>query len=103
MRRSTVSARRPTIALVTPPRSRGAIVAALEHRAGPPPLHFPEEELVPESQHNLERRTVLYRSLRLELRRRASVGSDQFVYWNPLDPTWVVAPDVFVRLGRPQP
>lgn len=29
------------------------------------------------------------------------IGSDQFVYWDPTDPSECLAPDAFVRLGAP--
>ena len=37
--------------------------------------------------------------LRAALGAGATVGSDQFVYWNAADPRRCLAPDVFVRLG----
>jgi len=65
----------------------------------PVQLRFPEEETVPETKRHLEIRTTLYQSLKLALGERASIGSDQFVYWDPTDPRQCLAPDVFVRLG----
>jgi Putative restriction endonuclease len=56
---------------------------------------------VPETGVHLEVRTALYLVLRREIGGRAVVGSDQFVYWDPTDPTKCVAPDVMVRLGEP--
>ena len=64
-----------------------------------PPLHFPEEEQVTEGELHLEVRLLLRAVLKLELEGRATVGSDQFVYWNARDPQRCLAPDVFVRLA----
>lgn len=67
----------------------------------PRPLHFPVEEFVPEGKRHLEIRTALYQLLKAGFADRAWIGSDQFVYWDPTDPTACLAPDVFVRLGGP--
>jgi len=67
----------------------------------PEPRHFPVEAPVPETLRHLELRTALYLSIRLELRGRATVSSDQFVYWDPTDPEQCLAPDVAVRRGSP--
>ena len=65
----------------------------------PEPVYFPESEEVPETNENLERRAALYFSLKHELAASATVGSDQFVYWDPTTAKKRLAPDVFVRLG----
>jgi Uma2 family endonuclease len=65
----------------------------------PLPLHFPVEAQVPESMRHLELRTALFQILKLAFRDRAAIGSDQFVYWDPTDPSACLAPDTFVRLG----
>jgi hypothetical protein len=65
-----------------------------------PPLRFPEEETVTESDAHLEQRLLLRDSLKLELASAATVGSKQFVYWNARDPGTRLAPDVFVKLGH---
>jgi hypothetical protein len=67
----------------------------------PQPLHFPVEERVPETGRHLELRTVLFQIVRDGFRDRATVGSEQFVYWDPTDPKQCCAPDLFVRLGTP--
>jgi len=67
----------------------------------PVPVHFPVDELVPETKEHLELRTALYQILKLGFADRALIGSDQFVYWDPTDPSACLAPDVFVRLGGP--
>lgn len=67
----------------------------------PSPTFFPSEEEVPETSVHLRLRTALFLVLDRELRGRAFVGSDQFVYWDPTDATACVAPDVVVRLGGP--
>jgi Uma2 family endonuclease len=67
----------------------------------PSPLFFPSEEEVPETAIHLRLRTALFLILERELRGRAFVGSDQFVYWDPTDPKACLAPDVLVRMGGP--
>jgi hypothetical protein len=67
----------------------------------PAPLHFPEEEEVPENKRHLELRTLLYQLLKFAFADHASIGCDQFVYWDPTDPRACLAPDGFVRLGEP--
>jgi len=67
------------------------------------PLHFPEEAKVPESQRHYEIRTALYQLLSFWLRDRATVGSDQFLYFDASNPKACLAPDVFVQLGTPGP
>ena len=56
---------------------------------------------MPETKRHLELRTLLYQVLKLELAAHATVGSEQFVYWDASDPTRCLAPDAFVRLGTP--
>ena len=63
------------------------------------PRLFPVEAEVPESLHHLELRTALYQLLSYFLRGRATVGSDQFVYYDASDPKACVAPDVYLQLG----
>src|SRR5687767_12382520 len=46
-------------------------------------IDFPVEELAPETGVHLELRTALFLVLRGELSRRAFVGSEQFLYWDP--------------------
>lgn len=67
----------------------------------PVPLHFPEFELVPESKRHLKQRTALFEILALAFSECAAIGCDQFLYWDPTDPAQCLAPDAFVRLGRP--
>ncbi len=62
--------------------------------------HFPEEATVPEHKRHLELRMLLYRLLGT-LRGEHTIGSDQFVYWDPTDPSRCLAPDAFVHLGVP--
>jgi Uma2 family endonuclease len=71
------------------------------HRRPPRPILFPSFEKVPEGKRHLELRTALYQILKLALADRATIGSDQFVYWNGREPKRCVAPDAFVRLGIP--
>lgn len=63
-------------------------------------LHFPVEACVPEHKLHLELRTLLYLVLGT-LRGEHTIGSDQFVYWDPTDPSRCLAPDAFVRVGVP--
>jgi Uma2 family endonuclease len=65
------------------------------------PVYFPASEEVPETNRHLELRTALYQLLKLEIAATATIGSDQFVYWNPRTARERLAPDVFVRLDRP--
>ncbi len=64
-------------------------------------LFFPVEERVPESKRHLELRTLLYQVLKYRLAARASIGCDQFVYWDPRNPKACLSPDGFVYLGAP--
>jgi Uma2 family endonuclease len=65
----------------------------------PRAIDFPTEEEVPETKRHLEIRTALYMILKHALRDHALIGCDQFVYWDPTDPSECLAPDAFVRLG----
>ena len=69
---------------------------------GPPsPIVFPEEAEVPESQRHFELRVLLYQLLCDHLGLTATVGSDQFIYYDAGDPVRCVAPDVYIRLAPP--
>lgn len=65
------------------------------------PLHFPESAEMPESELHLELRTLLYQLLKDYLGQGATVGSDQFVYYDASNPKKVLAPDVYVQLRPP--
>lgn len=67
----------------------------------PVPLHFPVEEQVPESRLHRILIDRLCDSLERELGETVLLSSDQFLYWDPTDPTKCLAPDVAVRLGGP--
>jgi Uma2 family endonuclease len=67
----------------------------------PEPVHFPDSEEVPETNRHLEIRTALYLILKRELAQVATLGSGQFVYWDPTTAKKNLAPDAFVRLGTP--
>jgi Uma2 family endonuclease len=67
----------------------------------PEPVHFPEAEEGPETNRHLEIRTALYLILKREFAFTATIGSDQFVYWDPTTSKKRLAPDAFVRLGTP--
>jgi Uma2 family endonuclease len=62
---------------------------------------FPEEAEVPETQIHFELRVLLYQLLCDHLGLRATVGSDQFVYYDAGDPSRCLAPDVYVQLEPP--
>jgi Uma2 family endonuclease len=61
---------------------------------------FPEEATVPEHKRHLQLRTLLYLVLDT-LGDEHTIGSEQFVYWDPADPSRCLAPDAFVRLFVP--
>src|SRR4028119_1526480 len=65
-----------------------------------PTVHFPEEATAPVHKRHLELRTLLYLVLGT-LGGEHTIGSNQFVYWDPTDPSRWLAPDAFVRLGVP--
>ena len=65
------------------------------------PIIFPTEEEVPETNRHLELRTALYLTLKDELATTATIGSEQFVYYDPTNPKRCLAPDLFVKLGAP--
>jgi Uma2 family endonuclease len=66
---------------------------------GPPtPVVFPVGAEVPESQLQFELRVLLYQLLCDHLGLEATIGSDQFVYYDAAEPRRCLAPDVFVQL-----
>jgi hypothetical protein len=73
----------------------------IRHKSEPRPLRFPAEVRVPETKRHLKLRTLLFSIAEHELASRASIGSDQFVYYDASDPRKCLAPDLFVRLGQP--
>jgi hypothetical protein len=56
---------------------------------------------MPETRRHLEERTALFQIVQKAFGDRVTVGSEQFVYWDPTDPAQCCAPDLFVRLGVP--
>ena len=66
----------------------------------PAPLHFPEEERLPESVEHRRRLNLLFDSVRREFSGRAIVACDQFLYWGATDPKKRLAPDLAVRVGN---
>jgi Uma2 family endonuclease len=64
----------------------------------PQPIHFPVSEEMPETNRHLELRTALYQILKRELAPRATIGSDQFIYYDPTTSKKKLAPDAFVKL-----
>src|SRR5262249_41078506 len=67
----------------------------------PVPLHFPVEEEMPETRRHLFLRTTLFEVVQAAFGARATVGSEQLVFWDPTNPDRRCAPDLFVRLGVP--
>jgi hypothetical protein len=65
----------------------------------PEPLRFPVEAEMPETRRHMQQRTALFQIVLRAFGDRATVGSEQFVYWDPTDPAQCCAPDLFVRLG----
>ena len=104
-RRATSPHPGPTLLACYPPdvgaSPESPLVNGRRYLRAPVPVHFPEGDVVPEGGLHFELRTALFLVLRGELAGRAFVGSDQFLYWNPVDPTACVAPDIMVRLGAP--
>jgi Uma2 family endonuclease len=67
----------------------------------PEPVFFPVEDDMPEAREHYLIRGPLFDSVRLAFGSRATVGTDQFVYWDAADAGKCCAPDLFVRLGVP--
>lgn len=67
----------------------------------PRPIHFPAHEEMPETNRHLELRTALYLILKREFATRATIGSEQFVYYDPTTAKKKLAPDAFIKLGEP--
>jgi hypothetical protein len=67
----------------------------------PQPIRFPGSEEMPETNRHLELRTALYQLLKRELAPRATIGSDQFVYYDPTTAKKKLSPDAFVKLDVP--
>jgi hypothetical protein len=76
--------------------------AARRYLRPPAPLHFPEEEQVPEGFGHSELLVLLWQSVKYALGDDALVSSDQFLYFDPTDPKRVLAPDLAIRLGQRQ-
>jgi Uma2 family endonuclease len=77
------------------------VSAEFQYVRAPVPVRFPEAEQVPETKQHFRLRTLLYEFLALAFADRATLGCDQFMYWDPTDPKACLAPDAFVRLGEP--
>ncbi|MGC4095002.1 MAG: Uma2 family endonuclease [Polyangiaceae bacterium] len=90
-----------TVPRLVLPSDGAALPSGVRFVRAPQPIEFPDEEKVGETRWHLELKTILFQSLKLAFADQAVVGCDQFVYWNPTDPTECLAPDAFVRLGEP--
>jgi hypothetical protein len=79
----------------------------LRHRRPVRPLCFPETEpeaeKLGETSRHLWLRTALWQLLMREVRRRHTVGSEQFIYFNARDPRRCSAPDVYAEVERRTP
>lgn len=75
-------------------------LAPQRRNGAPSAIHFPEEATVPEHKRHLDLRTLLYLVLGT-LTGEHTVGSEQFVYWDPKNAKRCVSPDAFVLLGVP--
>ena len=64
-----------------------------------PALHFPYSEEVPESTWHFELRSLIYEFLTLAFGDVATIGCDQFVYWDRSNPRACLSPDAFLRFG----
>jgi hypothetical protein len=71
------------------------------YRNRPSPVEFPTDIGLNETRRHYELRTALFQLVKLALADRASIGSEQYIFWNGADPTRRLAPDLFVRLGIP--
>src|SRR5262245_55685629 len=78
--------------------SPGHFTGSQRYVRPPRPIHFPASEEMPETNRHLELRTALYQLLKRELAPRATIGSDQFVYYDPTTAKKKLAPDAFVKL-----
>jgi hypothetical protein len=67
----------------------------------PEPKRFIVEQEMPETRRHMRVRTGLFDAIHRAFAHQAHIGSDQFVYWDPTDPSQCCAPDLFVRLGGP--
>ncbi len=67
-----------------------------------PPVVFSESAEVPEGQLHDDVRILLYQLLQDALGEGATVGSDQFVYYDAFEPSACVAPDAYVGLSPAQ-
>ncbi len=76
-------------------------IGRFRYLRAPRPVHFPVSAEVPESKVHLKLRTLLFQLLEWSFAKTASIGCDQFVYWDPTDPRACLSPDAFVRLNQP--
>lgn len=84
-----------------PSSARDATNGRQRYVRPPQPIYFPASEEMPETNRHLELRTALYLILKRELSKQATIGSEQFIYWDPTNANKKLAPDAFVKLGLP--
>src|SRR4051812_18055957 len=94
------SAEQPRTRSDSPPE-HGVLIGKFRYVQAPASVSFPVEGQVPESKRHLVLRTLVYQFLDYAFARVAAIGCDQFVYWDPTDPSICVAPDAFVHFGEP--
>ena len=82
-------------------QSMSRSLAPIRHLRAPQPLNFPTEAEVPEEREHFALRAMLFDVLAFAFESYATVGCDQFVYWNGSDPKRCLAPDAFVYWGTP--
>ena len=82
-------------------QSMSRSLAPIRHLRAPEPLDFPTEAEVPEEREHFALRALLFDSLVHAFESYATIGCDQFVYWNGSNPKRCLAPDAFVCWGTP--
>jgi hypothetical protein len=74
---------------------------ARRYLRAPAPKHFPVDQDLPETPRHSNLRVGLYDAVLRAFADWAQIGSSQFIYWDPTDPAQRCAPDLFVRIGKP--
>ncbi len=89
----------------TAPPARSRLARGHVYVRPPEPIEFPSEEPpeeeVSETKRHLENRTALYLVLKDLFAATSSVGSEQFVYFDPTSARRCLSPDAFVKLEVP--
>lgn len=89
----------------TAPPARSRLARGHLYVRPPEPIDFPSEEPpeeeVSETKRHLENRTALYLVLKEHFAATSSVGSEQFVYFDPTSARRCLSPDAFVKREVP--